>query len=55
MITVDGQGHCQGQQLRTAAQGPDNQIPILDSFLAEYPDSDRSAKKGQKALEVQFN
>jgi hypothetical protein len=52
MITVDGQGNCQRQQFWTAAQGPDNQVPILDSLLTEDADSDRGAKKGQKALEV---
>jgi hypothetical protein len=54
MITVDGQSNCQRQQFRTTAQGPDNQVPVLDSLFAEYSDSDRGAKKCQKALEIQF-
>jgi hypothetical protein len=52
---MDGQGDGQGQEFGTAAQGPDHQIPVLNSFLAENADSDGCAEKCQETLEIQLN
>ena len=52
MMTVNGKCYCQRQELRTAEKRPHEQIPILNTFFAEDPDSDRCAKNRQKALEV---
>ena len=55
MVAVDCQGDCQRQKFRTAAKGPNQQVPILEALPAENSDPDRGAEKGQKTLQVQLN
>lgn len=53
MATVDRQRNSQREQLRAAKKRPQQESPILESFLAQNTQTDIGAKKCQEALKVQ--
>ena len=53
MMAIDGKGDCQGQQLRTLSNGPQQQLPVLKALFAENTEPDTGAEKRHAALKIQ--